>query len=376
MANLRIPATSTATSFYRLPSFQIGRNQSFYVETFCGAPTAGSGNPPAIALLNPVSENNVNVLGNLGVTPRNITWYVDVPNRASYAWDMDTGDWIDGTTGQTNANINEGNTEAIFAWALDQNDWYVVMPDGNQGGVNTSDNTFNFGQQGFQSPTAEGFIALHTQNLPEATIRNGRDHFRAITGPGEGAGFAYGNNDISFGAGTAEARFDPNDSGTFTSGPVVFPSSTDNVPPGAIRTHTLDFLAPRSSVELTCQSGDVLQLRVWLSIDGITWRDQGTITDWTRTITFDDGDDFRFFRSSRADLLDDGYGLFVSAVDGNSGILDLAQGVFDNGLYIIKSRTSAEQWQFFDTINGETSVSAVHPPTLRQITTLNQAVQL
>ena len=47
---------------------------------------------------------------------------------------------------------------------------------------------------------------------------------------------------------------------------------------------------------------------------------------------------------------------FQAITDTGANILTTAQATFDNGLYIIKSRTNSEQWQYFDTINGETSV--------------------
>ena len=47
---------------------------------------------------------------------------------------------------------------------------------------------FNYGQQQpFLYAPPDGFSALQTQNLPAADIVDGRDHFQAITGPGQGA---------------------------------------------------------------------------------------------------------------------------------------------------------------------------------------------
>ena len=44
--------------------------------------------------------------------------------------------------------------------------------------------TFNYGQQPYTNTPSSVFDALQTQNRPEVTILNGRDHFRASTGPG------------------------------------------------------------------------------------------------------------------------------------------------------------------------------------------------
>ena len=47
-------------------------------------------------------------------------------------------------------------------------------------------NSFNYGQQPFVYTPPAGFKKLQTQNLPAAEIVDGREHFRAITGPGSG----------------------------------------------------------------------------------------------------------------------------------------------------------------------------------------------
>ena len=49
---------------------------------------------------------------------------------------------------------------------------------------------FNFGQQPFINQPA-GTVAIQTQNLPAATIVDGREHFQAITGPGTGGFGVY-----------------------------------------------------------------------------------------------------------------------------------------------------------------------------------------
>ena len=53
-------------------------------------------------------------------------------------------------------------------------------------GNNYDDQYLEYGQRGFKHPIA-GFKSLSTANMPAATIANGRDHFQAITGPGQGS---------------------------------------------------------------------------------------------------------------------------------------------------------------------------------------------
>ena len=48
-------------------------------------------------------------------------------------------------------------------------------------GANTPDNTINFGQMPFIYTPPDGFSALQTNNLPEPTIKNGKEHFDVVT---------------------------------------------------------------------------------------------------------------------------------------------------------------------------------------------------
>ena len=52
----------------------------------------------------------------------------------------------------------------------------------------------NCGQQPFRYTPPAGFEALQTQNMPTPAILDGRDHFQAITGPGQGGGSSPGPN--------------------------------------------------------------------------------------------------------------------------------------------------------------------------------------
>ena len=46
--------------------------------------------------------------------------------------------------------------------------------------------SFNFGQMDFQYTPPTGFSSLQTNNLPEPTIKNGKDHFDVVTWTGDG----------------------------------------------------------------------------------------------------------------------------------------------------------------------------------------------
>ena len=358
-ANLQIPATSDATSNVRYPSFQIGNNQAFRFESFNPTPTVGVGNPAALALVNTDTNATRNVIGaadTVGNPPCNTAWYVDVANQATYGWNIDTGAWINGATGITNANINDGNTQAIVNWsALAESDWYVVMPDGNQGGTNTSANIYNFGQQGFQSPAAVGFVALQTQNLPAATIRNGRDHFQAITGPGSGPGTPGANQRLG--------AFSP--FLTPTAGP-SFPNWDDGNSANAFDGVTNTFAGTGNPGSWMFAPDDAIDVTTTVSVFSlstagtVSWNNQtenlnggwvvltaaGTVSS-TNPIT--------------ATTVGAGQSCFVNAiridgdvlVDGN--ILAVAQQTFGNGLWWIKSRVTdgnTNQHQLVDSVRG------------------------
>ena len=86
-------------------------------------------------------------------------------------------------------------------------------------GASNGQKTFNFGQQPFlYRPAGLGDdTALQTQNMPTPAILDGRDHFQAITGPGEGGFLMYAEGtraDASTGK-TTEA-LDFSDESTFT----------------------------------------------------------------------------------------------------------------------------------------------------------------
>ena len=96
---------------------------------------------------------------------------------------------FDPTTGVCSIAVNSG---AWFDWLtltpeeLQEEDFkYFVAANGNVAG--TAEGAYNFGQQPFQYTTPAGFEALQTQNMPTPAILDGRDHFQAITGSGQGA---------------------------------------------------------------------------------------------------------------------------------------------------------------------------------------------
>jgi len=62
-------------------------------------------------------------------------------------------------------------------------EYYIVAATSNS---NSTTMPFNFGQMPFIYTVPTGYKALQTNNLPDPTIKNGKDHFEAITWTGDG----------------------------------------------------------------------------------------------------------------------------------------------------------------------------------------------
>ena len=183
-ANLSTPSSSACTTADHYPVMEVSQN--FLVEMFDQTPTAGIGNPGVLKLVTPDGTQEHTVIPSL-YTPNQIGYAIDITNRATYAYDITNGAWLNGSTGTTNANVNSGSTQAQVTWTTGQlptEDRYLIKVTGNQGGVNTSANRYNFGQRAYLMDEPSGFVAVQTNNLPEPTIKNGSDHFRALTGTG------------------------------------------------------------------------------------------------------------------------------------------------------------------------------------------------
>ena len=54
-------------------------------------------------------------------------------------------------------------------------------------GTNNHDVSFNFGQMPFIYTAPTGYNEIQSNNLPEPTIKNGREHFEAVTYTGNGS---------------------------------------------------------------------------------------------------------------------------------------------------------------------------------------------
>ena len=94
-------------------------------------------------------------------------------------WFGINGTWQSSAT-QAQIEAGDGTNAAWNAFNADMYQFVTVTSDsgGNAGWA------ANFGQQPFVFAAPNGFEPLQTQNLPEPTILNGSDHFRALSGTG------------------------------------------------------------------------------------------------------------------------------------------------------------------------------------------------
>ena len=195
-ANLRTAGDGTwraTASQFRLTSGQwmwettrsgAGGYVGIISETFGTNPTyEGTGGFPAYSVLLDMSSysGKAVVFVNNSATPGSYT-----------GTDYGSTSCETGSVVRTRLDID--NTRIAFdidgvqgAW-LDYSQWLDDYPIISANSALQSYNIYiNYGQQPFLYPD-EGYKALQTQNLPEAPIANGRDHFQAITGPGAATG--------------------------------------------------------------------------------------------------------------------------------------------------------------------------------------------
>ena len=113
---------------------------------------------------------------------------------------------------------------------------YIYARNASNDGATVEYMHINFGQQPFVNrPDALGDdTELQTQNIPQPTIRNGRDHFQAITGGGPSKTITAvnqtrnSNYTISYHPGTNGTGADPNDAGYLTRVSANLPVGVDD----------------------------------------------------------------------------------------------------------------------------------------------------
>ena len=194
-ANLKYFDSNTAYATPVLASM-VAAGKCYWEYTINGynasAPYLGIGD----ATVDPLLSANGWMTGNaFFVAPNGMVWNWSpaVPN-----------DWVTYVTGDVIGFAYDSSNKQITVTKNggDSKTWTANAP----GAVipvcalsSSKDLTVNYGQQPLLYKPA-GFEALQTQNLPAADIVDGRDHFRAITGPGSGGGAGAGDITGNFSA--------------------------------------------------------------------------------------------------------------------------------------------------------------------------------
>jgi hypothetical protein len=293
---------------------------------------AGSGT--AFTQDNMGNQSNVNVGLPGTLSSGTIGCRVDPVNR-TVAWTYDGATWSNNIT--YNAVDNP------------------VMPYISAGVAQPSntDLFINFGQQPFIHPVPTGFERLQTQNLPEAPIANGRDHFQAITGAGQGADSSDPDTIVGAFSSTWTASGDG-----WGSRPPASAFSTDtsdflNNNTGG-QTVTWDTSSFNLSGELTIlqrASGDPYRMLVdgVEVIASIATGANGSETDYTVTI-----DNPSSIVWEPAPDTEGGICIYNFQLDGDNlrdgSILALAQQAFPTGLWWIKDRENNNQHQISNSV--------------------------
>jgi hypothetical protein len=216
---------------------------------------------------------------------------------------------------------------------------------------------FNGGQQPFlyRPVDLDDSNSIQTQNLPAATIPNGRDHFQAITGPGSGADSSEPNAIIGAFSSTWTASGDG--WGSKPPANAFSPDISDflNNNTGG-QTVTWDTSSFNLSGELTIlqrASGDPYRMLVdgVEVIASITPGANGSQTDYTVTI-----DNPSSIVWEPAPGTQGGICIYNFQLDGDNlrdgNILALAQQAFPTGLWWIKDRDNSNEHQLVDSVRG------------------------
>ena len=277
------------------------------------------------------------------------------------AYDVDTGNTWMGVNGVWH-NSGDPATNQSPTYTLPAGEpWQFAF---NESGAQ---NNLNPGQLPFVYEVPEGFTGLSTKGMEQAPIPNGREHFRAITGPGDAAGVIWKEATIT--------QDNPTDPLALTSelGPWNSTATYYVTPYGA--SYTLVLGTTVDSLTWSLANGFDSGAEMWVSEDGTTWRNfnpgglygPATTTSWpaNTNFTIDDGTPIKYVRwmASKQTSLNCG----IIDPLGQGDLLSTVQNTFPNALWWIKDRDNAGQGQLVDSVRGAT-VASTTPQSSKNIT--------
>ena len=240
-------------------------------------------------------------------------------------------------------------------------------------GANGGYAIINYGQKPWRYGPQEGFAGLSTLNMEEPPIFNGKDHFRAITGPGDGVSEVTFPNQLN---GNWSSQLSASPGGFRTDYPVEFAFNGVGNSATALQGSAIIEFKPDTPIAYTSQvrvgpnhsvgsPGEYsFNYGPWTAFPG-PWPGYNIEDYATNGFTIASGSgDLESIRIRRLENSDQPSCIFIQVDDDiliDGGILPLAQQAFPNGLWWIKDRVNTNQHQLVDSVRGATQ--AVNLPT-------------
>ena len=181
--NLFLSATGGATRYVDARSTIPASECNCYVEMYV---RTKSGSNALIGIGVGDHESRISLGTGAYVCYRQNGGIIEYPGNTTLGTESsyDAGDVIGMTVNSTQvAFYKNGTLEGTYNHGL-TGDFFVIGMAYDNG--HNSEVEFNFGQRNFIYTIPTGFSALQTNNLPEPTIKNGKDHFNILTWTGTG----------------------------------------------------------------------------------------------------------------------------------------------------------------------------------------------
>ena len=249
---------------------------------------------------------------------------VEPGDMFSVALDLDNGKWY---VGKNNTWINSGNPVSGSGSVWDNVTGTVIPTFSNTTGGGTQTISVNFGQKGFAYTPPTGFKALCTANLSEPTIPKSDDQFKTVLYTGNATARTI-DSDFATGFVWIKRRSGTGGSGSASDAHVLANSTV-----GAN-----SFLMSNSSAVQNTASNCVTAF----NSTGVTVGTQGIVNDNSQTFV-----SWHWKESATA-----GFDVVTYSGDGNTTHnISHNLGVVPD-VFIVKSRTNAQDWYVMHTDSG------------------------
>ena len=249
------------------------------------------------------------------------------------------GLWFDGSTNTIHGQVNGGtiNSFVIPDRTRPMRPGFMCPPQ------NSAVISVNFGQQPFLYQP-DGTVALQTQNLPVAPIVNGRDHFQAMIGPGDGLNLG------DPGAGPWSSALRIGSGASIVDPALAFDGRTDTYASSQFAPDNSPiFFEPAEGINFTTS------VRVWADTTSNIFLNGNNVAqaqpNWVTIATGSGVINSIEIRAISGTP-------FLNAIEVDNvvlrdlSILSLAQQTFPNGLWWVKDRANTNQHQLVDSVTN------------------------